>query len=69
MSGISQETVAVIGTGIALAVLIMPSLRELRRDTGDVPERLARLEGTFDVFARREPEEPGPAARHDGRRV
>ena len=33
MSGISQETVAVIGTGIALAVLIMPSLRELRRDT------------------------------------
>ena len=33
MSGISPETVAVIGTGIALAVLIMPSLRELRRDT------------------------------------
>ena len=33
MSGISRETVAVIGTGIALAVLIVPSLRELRRDT------------------------------------
>lgn len=66
MSGISQETVAIIGTGIALAVLIVPSLRELRRDMGDVRERLARLEGMFDVFARREPEEPGPA-RHDGR--
>ena len=33
---------------------------------GDVRERLARLEGTFDVFARREPEEPSPA-HHDGR--
>ena len=64
MSGISPEAVAVTGTGIALAELIMPSLRELRHDTwatherhmGDVRERLARLEGMFDVFARREPE-------------
>ena len=35
MSGISQKTVAIIGTGIALAVLIVPSLRELRRGMDD----------------------------------
>ena len=60
MSGFSQETVVVIGTGIILAVLSMSSLRDLRRGAGDVRERLARLEGMFDVFAWREPEEPTP---------
>ena len=46
--------IAIIGTGIALAVLIVPSLRELRRDVADLRERMARLEGLFEGFTRRE---------------
>ena len=60
MSGIGPEAVAVIGTGIALAVFIVPSPRGLRHDTGDVRERLARLEDMFGVSARRGPEAPAP---------
>lgn len=58
--------VAVIGTGIALAGLIVPSLRELRRDVAgmhrdmaDLRERMARLEGLFEGFSRRDPAAPG----------
>ena len=51
--------IAVIGTGIALAVLIVPSLRELRRDVADLRERMARLEGLFEGFTRRETAAPG----------
>ena len=50
--------IAIIGTGIALAVLIVPSLRELRRDVGDLRERMARLEGLFEGFTRRETAPP-----------
>ena len=39
--------------GIGLATLIVPSLRDLRRDVADVRERMARLEGLFDGFAPR----------------
>ena len=53
--------ITIIGTGIALGVLIVPSLRELRRDIGgihrdigDLRERMARLEGLFEGFTRRE---------------
>ena len=60
MSGVSQETVAVIETGIIPTVLSVSSLRDLRRSAGDVRERLARFEDMFDVFAWREPEEPAP---------
>lgn len=51
--------VAIVGTGIVLAGLIVPSLRELRRDVADLRERMARLEGLFEGFTRREPATPG----------
>lgn len=44
--------------GIGLATLILPSLRDLRRDVTDMRERMARLEGLFEGFAR-----PGNAGR------
>ena len=54
--------IAIIGTGIALGVLIVPSLRDVRRDiaglhrdVGDLRERMARIEGLFEGFTRREP--------------
>ena len=40
--------------GIGLATLIVPSLRALRRDVADLRERMARLEGLFQGFTRRE---------------
>ena len=39
--------------GIGLATLILPALREIRRDVADLGERMARLEGLFDGFIRR----------------
>ncbi|MYA88415.1 MAG: hypothetical protein F4X97_08180 [Boseongicola sp. SB0662_bin_57] len=42
-----------IATGVALAAIILPGLRELRRDVGDLRERMARLEGLFDGFTKR----------------
>ena len=58
--------IAIIGTGIVLAGLIVPSLRELRREVGgihrdmaELRERMARLEGLFEGFTRREPAAPG----------
>ena len=39
--------------GIGLASLIVPSLRDLRRDVADLRERMARLEGLFEGFTRR----------------
>ena len=45
--------VAIIGTGTALALLIVPGLREMRRDISDLRERMARLEGLFDGFTKR----------------
>lgn len=48
--------VSVVATGatlgIGLATLIVPSLRDLRRDVTDLRERMARLEGLFEGFAR-----------------
>ena len=40
--------------GVGLATLIVPSLRDLRRDVADVRERMARLEGLFQGFTSRE---------------
>ena len=51
--------VAIVGTGIVLAGLIVPSLRELRRDVADLCGRMARLEGLFEGFTRRDPATPG----------
>ena len=39
--------------GIGLATLILPSLREMRRDIADLRERMARIEGLFEGFTRR----------------
>ena len=50
----SPDTI-VIGTGIVLAGLIVPTLRELRRDMADLRECMARLEGLFEGSTRREP--------------
>ena len=50
--------IAILGTGAALAMMIVPSLRELRRDVADLRERMARLEGLFEGFTRREPAPP-----------
>ena len=50
--------VAIIGTGAMLAGLIVPSLRELRRGVADLRERMARLEGLFEGFTRRETAPP-----------
>ena len=52
--------VSVVAVGIGLATLIVPSLRDLRRDVADLRERMARLEGLFEGFARRG--SPGPEA-------
>ena len=45
--------VSVVAVGIGLATLIVPSLRDLRRDVMVLRERMARLEGLFEGFARR----------------
>ena len=52
--------VSVVAVGIGLATLIVPSLRDLRRDVMDLRERMARLEGLFEGFAHRG--SPGPEA-------
>ena len=64
MSTVSSDLyilVAIIGTGISLAGLILPDLRsmkraigELRDSVGELREHMARLEGLFEGFARRE---------------
>lgn len=36
---------SVIGTGVALAIAILPGQRELRRGLRDLSERVARIEG------------------------
>ena len=54
--------VAILGTGIGLALAIVPGQRGLRRDVADLRERMARLEGLFEGFTRREPAAPGTVA-------
>jgi hypothetical protein len=46
--------VAIFGTGVALAGLILPDLRSMKRDIADLRERMARLEGLFEGFTRRD---------------
>ncbi len=45
--------VAVLGTGVTLAMLIVPGQREMRRDIAELRERMARLEGLFQGFTKR----------------
>ena len=55
--GTTAIIVSVVATGatfgIGLASLIVPSLRDLRRDVADLRGRMARLEGLFEGFSRR----------------
>ena len=48
--------------GIGLATLILPALREMRRDIANLRERMARLEGLFEWFTRRDREGPSAGA-------
>ena len=61
----SPELIAIIGTAIALAAVILPGQYATRRDIaglhrgiGDLRERMARLEGLFEGFTRRESPPP-----------
>ena len=51
--GIILVLVAIFGTGITLALLLVPGQRELQRQVSDLRERMARLEGLFEGFIRR----------------
>ncbi|MCY4005816.1 MAG: hypothetical protein OXE84_03170 [Rhodobacteraceae bacterium] len=44
--------VAIVGTGIALAAVIVPGQRDLKQSVADLRERMARLEGLFDGFTK-----------------
>lgn len=52
--GMSSETaviiLAVIGTGAALGLLIVPGQRELRRSIANLCERTARVEGAVETL-------------------
>ena len=50
----SPEMLAIIGSAIALAAIIVPGQRGLHRDIADLRERMARLEGLLEGFTRRE---------------
>ena len=44
---------SVFGTGIALAAVIVPAQNAMRRDISQLRERMAKLEGLFEGFAKR----------------
>ena len=54
--------VSVVAVGIGLATLILPALREMRRDIADLRERMAKLEGLFEGFTRRGGSDPSAGA-------
>ena len=54
--------VSVVAVGIGLATLILPALREMRRDIAGLRERMARLEGLFEGFTRRGGSDPSAGA-------
>ena len=61
----SPELIAIIGAAIALAAAILPGqyamrrdIAGLHRDIADLHERMARLEGLFEGFTRRESAPP-----------
>jgi len=43
---------AILGTGLALAAVIVPGQRDLKRSVSDLLERMARLEGLFDGYTK-----------------
>ena len=50
--------IAILGAAIALAAVILPGQHAMRRDIADLRERMARLEGLFEGFTRRESTPP-----------
>ena len=50
----SPELIAIIIVGVSLAAIIVPGQREMRRDIAELRERMARLEGLFEGFVKRE---------------
>ena len=50
------DTIAIIasiaGMGTALALLLVPGQREMRRDIANLRERMARLEGAVDLLTK-----------------
>ncbi len=44
--------ITIIATGIALAGVILPGQRDLKRSIVDLRERMARLEGLFEGFTK-----------------
>ena len=69
LAAIATIMVTVIGVAISLAAVIVPGQRamrqemgEMRRDIGDLRERMARIEGLFEGFTRSAPATPaGPS--------
>ena len=56
MSAMSPELITIIGAATALAAAILPGQYAMRRDIADLLERMARLEGLFEGFTRRDRE-------------
>ena len=60
VQALTPELIGILSVGVGLAGLILattvPAFRELRRDVGDLRERMARLEGLFEGFTGRHPE-------------
>ena len=54
----SLEIIAIISAAVALAAAILPGQYAMRRDIADLRERMARLEGLFEGFTRRESAPP-----------
>ena len=50
--------ITILGAAIALAAVILPGQHAMRRDIADLRERMARLEGLFEGFTRRESAPP-----------
>ena len=47
---LSRELTAVVAMAVAFAVFIVPGQWAMRRDTGDLCERMLRLDGSFEGF-------------------
>ena len=53
----TPEMIAIIGVGVAVIGILQPQLWSMRRDIGDLRERMARLEGLFEGFTGRQHQE------------
>lgn len=48
----SQESLMILGVGVALAAAILPGQWAMRRDLAELRERLARLEGAVEILTK-----------------